>query len=402
MSIDRRQLLRGAAGAGAAVWLSNRVALAADKPRGRFVFIIQRGGADGLSTIIPTGDPAHRTLREQITPNLSGALKLDDTFTLHPSLVEIGRLYRAKQALFAHAVATSYRDRSHFDGQNVLETGATRPFERNRGWLNAVASLIQHSPQSTTSGAIAFAPTAPLALRGPRSVATYAASSLPAPTDDLMAQVQALYADDPQLQGLWGVAAASQMAAAQVGRGRDPASLGKLAATFLSNPDGPFIGMIETNGWDTHASQAPRLAGKLARLDALIAALREGLGPRWADTVILVATEFGRTAAANGTNGTDHGTASAAMLLGGAVKGGRVLADWPGLTPAALYQNRDLRPTSNLNALIASAVAGLYEQDPEQVYRTLFGTTGELPISDVVGRSPTSDFHAESAALNQS
>uniref|UniRef100_UPI0015774DAF DUF1501 domain-containing protein n=1 Tax=Sphingomonas bacterium TaxID=1895847 RepID=UPI0015774DAF len=150
------------------------------------------------------------------------------------------------------------------------------------------------------------------------------------------------------------------------------AATGALAARLLSAPGGARIATIETGGWDTHTQQRQRLAQQLNGLDAMIGALKAGMGPTWADTVVLVATEFGRTVAANGTGGTDHGTGSAAMLLGGAVRGGRVMADWPGLSKGALYEARDLAPTLQLDAFIGGAVAGQFGLDPARVTRTLF------------------------------
>lgn len=160
--------------------------------------------------------------------------------------------------------------------------------------------------------------------------------------------------------------------AAAVGAKQDPATVGKTAALFLSRPNGPRVAMIETAGWDTHDGQKQRLANQLRGLDQMIGALRDGLGDVWSDTTVLVATEFGRTAAVNGTDGTDHGTASAAMLIGGAVQGGRIVADWPGLTQANLYEGRDLAPTLDLDALIALVAAESLHLDPEKTMRTLF------------------------------
>jgi uncharacterized protein (DUF1501 family) len=181
-----------------------------------------------------------------------------------------------------------------------------------------------------------------MALRGPAQVASYAPSKLPPASDDLLTRVTALYDADPQLHPLWHSALEANGLAGDE-KGQDPASLGKLAAKFLAEPNGPRIAMLETAGWDTHSAQAPRLNARLKGLDTLLAALRDGLGPIWGKTTLLIATEFGRTAAVNGTRGTDHGTASVAMVLGGAVKGGRVVADWPGLGQSQLYQQRDLR-----------------------------------------------------------
>jgi uncharacterized protein (DUF1501 family) len=285
--------------------------------------------------------------------------------------VEFGRLYASGQALFGHAVASPYRDRSHFDGQNVLESGGSAPYQLRDGWMNRLVGLLPRTGKEP----IAFAPTVPLALRGAAEVTSYAPSALAQPSDDLLLRVQQLYANDPQLHALWSAALDARAMAAGGGDARnqrDPAALGRLAANFLAQPDGPRLAMIETNGWDTHSAQNARLANQLKALDAMVAALHEGLGDAWAQTVVVVATEFGRTAAANGTGGTDHGTASAALVAGGAVQGGRVLADWPGLAANALYEGRDLRPTLDLDALLAALAAETFALDPVRAGRTLF------------------------------
>jgi uncharacterized protein (DUF1501 family) len=283
------------------------------------------------------------------------------------------RLYQAQQALVVHAVATPYRERSHFDGQNVLETGGAQPYAIKDGWLNRLVGLLPKAAEAP----IAIAPTVPLALRGSQPVNSYAPSALPQASDDLLARVTQLYAGDAQLQALWAEAMQTRGMAADGSGGprQDTASLGKLAATFLSKPGGPRIAMIETAGWDTHSGQNARLAFQLKNLDALLAALRDGLGTTWADTTVLVATEFGRTVAVNGTGGTDHGTASAAMLLGGAVAGKRVVTDWPGLAGSALYEGRDLKPTQDMDAMIAAVAAESFTLERDEVARVLFSRT---------------------------
>lgn len=279
-------------------------------------------------------------------------------------------MYAAKEALFAHAVASPYRDRSHFDGQNVLETGGGSAYSLKDGWLNRLLALL---PRDEGRG-IAVAATVPMALRGDVPVASYAPSALPDASDDLLARVSRLYAGDPQLHALWEQATATRMLTSDMAAeaGRNAAATGALAARLLADRGGARIAMIETGGWDTHAQQRGRLTAQLRGLDGMIAALKQGLGPHWANTMVLVATEFGRTVRINGTQGTDHGAASMAMLLGGAVQGGRVIADWPGLSDAALYEGRDLRPTMALDALIGSAVAGHFGIDPSRAMTTLF------------------------------
>ena len=346
----------------------------------RFIFIIQRGAADGLNTVIPYADPAYSKLRGALAIDVAQAIKLDGMFALHASLSETAKLYSAKQAAFVHAVALPYRDRSHFDAQNVLETGGTSAYQLKDGWLNRLLPLLP----SAQNGAIAIAPTVPMALRGSAEVSSYAPSALPQAPDDLLLRVSKLYAEDAQLSGLWQSAMQANNLTDDASKRQDPASLGKLAASFLLEPTGPRIAMIETGGWDTHSAQEGRLARQLKNLDELIAALKDGLGTTWQKTTILVATEFGRTAAANGTGGTDHGTASAAMILGGDVSGGRVIADWPGLNNANLYENRDLKPTLDMDTLIASLMAESFGLDPARVANKLFPAQRDKLITGLI------------------
>ena len=261
-------------------------------------------------------------------------------------------------------------DRSHFDGQNVLETGGTGAYQLKDGWLNRLLGLLPKAE----SGAVAISSTIPVALRGPAEVSSFAPSALPQASDDLMARVASLYAADVQLHALWETAVATRAMAGDLSGagGRNAAATGALAAKLMSGPGSARVAMIETGGWDTHSAQKGRLAAQLGGLDKLIAALRDGLGPAWSDTLVLVATEFGRTVAVNGTGGTDHGTGSAAMLLGGAVAGGRVVADWPGLGPPALYEGRDLKPTLGLDVLVSGALAQHYHLEPARVAGALF------------------------------
>lgn len=372
--LQRRTLLHLLAGT-ALVGVAPGLALARAATQRRFVFIIQRGAADGLDTLVPVADPGYARLRGAIAVDAGAAHALDGSFALHPALAGLAGLYAAREAVFLHAVASPYRERSHFDGQNVLESGGTSAYQVKDGWLNRLVGLLPRA-SGTGQPAIAIAPTVPLALRGAAEVASYAPSGLPSASDDLMLRVARLYEGDAQLHGLWTAAmdarGIAQGGAMQTPARQDAAGLGALAASFLAQPDGPRIAMLETGGWDTHSAQSSRLAAQLRNLDTLVLALRDNLGDAWRQTVVLVATEFGRTAAANGTGGTDHGTGAAALLLGGAVQGGRVLADWPGLAPGQLYEGRDLRPTLGLDALIARAAAECFALEPAQVARVLF------------------------------
>lgn len=380
MLTRRTVLTRGSLGVLAAGF-APRMALARAATDRRFVFVIQRGAADGLGTIGAVGDPAFASARGDLAADVVAGTKLDATFTLHPAMIAAAKLYGDGQALFAHAVASPYRDRSHFDGQNVLETGGAGAYQVRDGWLNRLLALLPPDE----ARAIAISATVPLALRGPHEVASYAPSALPAASNDLLARVGQLYGGDRQLHALWSEAMRTRTLTGDLTAddGRNAAATGALAARLLTPANGARIAMIETGGWDTHAGQRGRLSAQLKGLDAMIAALQAGMGPLWTDTLVLVATEFGRTVAVNGTGGTDHGTGSAAMLFGGGVRGGRVLADWPGLATAQLYEARDLKPTMGLDALIAGAVAGHFAIDQARALQALFpgGSKGAAPVA---------------------
>lgn len=388
--IDRRFFIAGGAASAVTLGFAPRLVFAKAATAKRFVFIIQRGAADGLGMIAPVGDPAFASARGVLAADFADVPKIDSMFALHPNLKTIDALYAQKQGLFAHAIASPYRDRSHFDGQNVLETGGAGAYQVKDGWLNRLLGLLP----AEQAKAIAVSITVPMALRGARDVSSYAPSALPQASEDLLQRVAMLYDGDRQLHALWSDAMSTRALTSDMDAGggmnggannpRNAAATGALAAKLLVPSEGARIAMIETGGWDTHAQQRGRLANQLTGLDAMVAALKDGLGPLWADTMVLVATEFGRTVALNGTGGTDHGTASSAMLLGGAVKGGRVIADWPGLAPAALYEGRDLKPTLPLDAFIGGAVAGHFGLDPAQAMPTLFPATRARGIEGLV------------------
>jgi uncharacterized protein (DUF1501 family) len=367
--VDRRAFLGQSAAAAALLLAAPHIAIAQAATERRFVFVIQRGAADGLGTLAPTADPAFAGLRGAFAEDMAGGARIGE-YMLHPALAQVAGLAAAREALFVHAVASPYRDRSHFDGQNVLETGGRAAYALRDGWMNRLLGLLP----GADARAMAVSATVPMVLRGDREVASYAPSALPDATDDLLARVAALYESDAELHRAWAQAMQTRTMAGDLSGegGRNGAATGALAARLLSGADGARIAAIETGGWDTHANQRGRLAFQLRGLDALLGALKAGLGSDWSNTLVLVATEFGRTAAPNGTGGTDHGTAALAMLLGGAVAGGRVVADWPGLGAAALHEGRDLRPTLDLDTLIASAMAQHYRLDMPRAARTLF------------------------------
>lgn len=362
--LERRQFLK-VAGLGALAAGLPRVSFASSETDARFVLVILRGAVDGLALAAPYGDGRYRTVRGELAlpapGDADGLLKLDGLFGLHPSLAGLHADFGRGDAAIVHAVASPYRQRSHFDGQDVLEHGGHDVGLLRDGWLNRAIGPLGAAPGNEI--AIAMAQNTPLVLRGDASVTSWAPSRLPDTDDSTIARLTDLYANDDFFatrlaQALKSQEIASGMDGMQTRRrGNDAEYLKSTFAStarFLVADDGPRIAVLEAGGWDTHANQGAErgaLANRFAALDAGLVELRLGLGDAWAHTVVAIATEFGRTVHVNGTRGTDHGTATAAILTGGAVNGGRVIADWPGLAERDLYQGRDLKPTADIRSV---------------------------------------------------
>lgn len=397
--LTRRDILR-AAGLGTVATVLPVVALAKARTDKRFVLVVLRGAADGLAIAAPYGDPGYRKVRGELAlpaPGKDdGLLKLDGTFGLHPSLAGVYDEYEEGRALVAHAVASPYRERSHFDGQDVLENGGSEAGLLRDGWLNRALAPLGGSLGH--EAAIAMAVNTPLVLRGENSVTSWAPSQLPDAEESTIRRLQDLYADDEFFamrlaQAINSQDIAGDEASMQRRRNNDRnveqvRATMQATARFLTAEDGPRIAVLEAGGWDTHANQGTingALANRLTGLDTGLTALRDGLGSTWSDTVVAVVTEFGRTARPNGTRGTDHGTATAAVLLGGAVNGGRVLADWPGLGKSDLYEGRDLRPTLDIRSLFKAVLADHLRIPDRVVELSVFPDSAAVSrVSDLV------------------
>ena len=389
LNVSRRGLLATAAGFGLSLQLLAVPAVAADAAlnKKKVVVVICRGGMDGLSVAPPVGDSEYHGLRGGLAFG-SEALPLDGTFALHPQLTAVHALAKAGEARIVPAVATPDRARSHFEAQDVLETGAPGVYSTTSGWLNrAVETLSAHRKVD----AISIGPTAPLLLRGKVQTASWSPGRGVDAEARLPTLLQDLYRNDDLLgpalarglatetmakdatAGLDGGAGA--MMAQNGGKagggfkagagggpgaqgGRDAAkTLGQSLAGFMREPGGPTVAAISLDGFDSHANQAGLLTQRLAYLDAVLDGVHQGLGPEWKNTVVLVATEFGRTARTNGTAGTDHGTGSTALILGGALKPGGIVGDWPTLKQNALFENRDVAPALDMRSLFKGVLA---------------------------------------------
>ena len=361
MTASRRTLLGLATGL---VLSRGRLAIAqevAPDPEARLVVVLLRGALDGLAAVPPYGDPDYLRHRGELAlaePGQDGgALDLGGRFGLHPRLANLHHLFTAGEALVVHAVAGPWRSRSHFEAQDLLEAGADQ--RMTSGWLNRALRALPPEPPGASRRALAVGVDVPLLLRGPTQVGSFAAVGNARLEASVWSELTRLLRHDPVLGPAFqeGLRARGYSAAALAGTEPPPGdrngfpALAITAGRLLAKPNGPRIAALELVGWDTHAMQSDRLLGPLGALDTGLAALKAELGTAWRRTAVLVLTEFGRTVRVNGTRGTDHGTAGCAFLAGGAVAGGRVLADWPGLADDKLFEHRDLAPTRDLRGI---------------------------------------------------
>lgn len=404
----RRAALAAAAGFGLSLDFVARQAFAASEgAQGarKLIVVICRGGMDGLSVAPPVGDPDYQGLRRAIALD-DKALKLDGTFALHPALTSVQARAQAGEARIVPAVATPDRARSHFEAQDVLESGAAVVYGTSSGWLNRAATGL--SAQRKVE-ALSVGPTAPLILRGPAAVSSWSPGKGVDASARLPTLLQDLYKDDPVLGPALarGLATETMAQAAMTSLGDDtsmtavtPAAnvpglvrqgaeaarrLGSTVAGFMREPGGPQIAVVSLDGFDTHANQLGQLAPRLTYLDAVLDGLHTGLGGEWKNSVVLVATEFGRTARVNGTGGTDHGTASTALLLGGALKPGGIVGDWPTLKANALFENRDVAPTLDMRGLFKGVLADHMGLDRKVLETTVFpDSAAARPVTGLV------------------
>jgi uncharacterized protein (DUF1501 family) len=424
VTTSRRRFLLGAGALAASSALPN-VLFAHTGGQARLVVVILRGALDGLAAVPPHADPHYAALHADLAilaPGVAdGALALDATFGLHPSLAFLHERYLARELLVFNAVASPYRDRSHFDGQNVLENGLTKPIGTADGWLNrALAALPRENAPRAAERAVAISQNVPLILRGEAPVISKSPQATAGVDEELLTRLADLYSKDDWFSARLSEAVQTaklsgdgSMASQPDGAARSAATsapamsasmpqnaavkpaapdrvsgVARMAATLMRSDGGPEVAVMEASGWDTHANQGGAkgtLAQRLAGLDTALRALADELGALWPQTAVLVVTEFGRTAAMNGTRGTDHGTGGCAFLLGGAVSGGRVIADWPGLASTALLEKRDLRPTLDLRSIFKAVLNEHMHVDARTLATRIFpDSSGARPLQGLM------------------
>ncbi|HQT68605.1 MAG TPA: DUF1501 domain-containing protein [Acetobacteraceae bacterium] len=414
LTISRRAALRGSLMGLATIATAGRAQLAmadADTDK-RFVVVLLRGALDGMASVVPYGDPHLAALRAPLIPgqpgSADGVLDLGGFYGFHPALTGLHDMYKQGEVLPVHAIAGPYRSRSHFEAQDMLQTGADDDQNMagiTSGWLNRVLVELPGAPGAAGRG-LAVGIGMPLLLRGPAIVGSYAPTGFAQPSAELYARIVALNATDR----LTGRAIREGLREARfdqstlndgsdgvmdemghvAGTYHDPKAangfpaLAMAAGKLLAAPAGPRIAAFQLEGWDTHANQMGLLKPPLTMLDNGLVALKTALGPDWKNTTVLVMTEFGRTARMNGTRGTDHGTATAAFLLGGSVAGGKVAGTWPGLADSQLFQNRDLAPTADIRSLAKGALAAQFGFSNDALLRIFPDSLNAAPMNGLL------------------
>lgn len=387
LNMNRRRLL-AAASAGVGLAFAGRVAAQTNGPANKLVVVIARGAMDGLSVTVPYGDPNYVPLRGGLAiaapGEANGALALGEGFGLHPALAGLHDLYGLGQMRFAPAVALPVRIRSHFDAQDVLENGGEGLRQQTDGWLNrAIVAAGGTSLKGLSIGA-----QTPLILRGDAPVSSWAPGGQVRGGDRIASLLQDLYVEDPMLgQNLARGLATEQLVSIDGGdqrlRRNDVQGLGQAVARLMTGPEGADIVAVSLDGWDTHAGQKAQLQTRLTGLDQLVTGLKDGLGETWSRTAVVVATEFGRTARANGTQGTDHGTGSSLLLAGGAIKRGGPIGDWPTLADNRLFENRDLAPTLDIRSVFKGVLRDHMGLDRAALDARVFpASAAEAPAMD--------------------
>src|SRR5687767_72752 len=388
MTMDRRSFMRQMCLGGIATFALPGVTFAQVKQDGRFVFVLLRGGFDGLAAVVPIGDDSYPRLRSGFAFEESELFALNELFGLAPGLSPLRDLWQANELVTLHAMAIPYRTRSHFDGQAILETGIDRPVGSSDGWLNRLLQVM-----SGKRSAIAIAAGLPRSLSGSFEVQTWSPTQLGAVDDAYLQRLAALYRTDKTLYGRFEAAVQQQDVVGEEPMARGGARRGGItplmqaAAKILKQEGGPNIAAVEFSGWDTHANQG--LAG--GALDRLLGQLAEGLiafrndmGPAWSNTTVVVMTEFGRTARPNGTRGTDHGTAGAGFVLGPRLAKSTIVTDWPGLSSNALFEGRDLKPTLDTRAVLKAAIGGAFDLTPAQLDRVFPNSSAARAVSGLM------------------
>ncbi|WP_409432313.1 DUF1501 domain-containing protein [Litorimonas sp. RW-G-Af-16] len=390
-----RRIFTASALAGLGITALPQLSFAKAETDRRFVLIILRGAMDGLHALVPYADADYYKLRPTLSLGALGradggerpAIALNSSFALHPALAALKPLYDAKELALIPAISSQYRRRSHFEAQNMLEGGGAQPYAQKTGWLNRAIAQINQSERI----GLALGPNVPLILQGSAPIRSWSDSRLPELGEDFLFRMDKMFENDPLFHKAFAQAQmdkemGSDMSGMRLRNNRLSPST-KAACNLLKEVNGPRIAVIEAGGWDTHYGQTRRLTQNFEQLATAVTSMKTDLGPLWAKTSVMIVSEFGRTAAENGSGGTDHGTGGLAIVAGGTVNGGQVLGDWPGLSPTALFEDRDLAPSNQLESLFAAALTQHLGLSDAKVFDHVFPDLKQIrqPASDMAG-----------------
>ncbi len=369
--LSRRGFLIGCSVA--ASQLLTPVSFAAAPGENRLVVVLLRGAMDGMDVLRPVGDPAYAGLRP--TLSRTGGVPLDGFFALHPDAADLLPLWHAGQLGFVQAVATPYRaGRSHFVAQDALETGSGgadgNGGAAGDGWLNRAVGLI---PGAGAQMAVSVGRERLMILDGDVPTAHWFPAEETGLSSQGIALLTRLHEADPLLAATYAEAQALTQATAAERIPKDAKALSQLGSYVAGRlRDDARIASFSLGGWDTHQGQARTMSDQMPLLASTLLAIRDGLGRAWDTTLVLAMTEFGRTARENGSTGTDHGTGGMMIAAGGALRGGRVFGQWPGLADGQLLAERDLMPTGDVRAYAGWALRSLFGIEAQALERVVF------------------------------
>jgi uncharacterized protein (DUF1501 family) len=366
MNISRRHLLIGSS----ALFLlgNSNFSLADNKRKKNLVIIMLRGGMDGLTAVPIKDDKYFQNSRPDIMVN--NLKSISSEFNLHPKLKSFYKLWKNNQAAVVHATNIPYIGRSHFDGQNLMQSGGRVPYEIKTGWLGRGVDLAGLESLSISLPM-------PLLLRGSQNPDNFFPTKWHLPEDNIVNLIKSTYENEIDIANT--IERIRNRPISMMGKQRQfkrsPDKLAKVAGEQLARPDGPRVAVFDVNGFDTHSAQGGangRVGEKLVQVDKIISNLKDSLGEAFKDTLILTLTEFGRTLSQNGGNGTDHGYGSAILMAGGLIKTAQVYTDWPGLKKSNLFEGRDLNSTIDSRSIYCSALSICFDLDFELVKRKVF------------------------------
>lgn len=381
MNCTRRSFLKGSL---ATIFFSNfNVPLygSIKDPKKNIVIISLRGGMDGL-TAVPVNDSLINRYRSDLI--LNNKLKLNSDFSLHPKLKTLHSLWSENLAAVVHATNIPYTERSHFDGQNIMETGALKAYTEKTGWLGRGMKSA-----GLYGSSLALSLPMPLLLRGVEKNNNYYPTWMHLPKREVIERITRAYdgVEQDKLQEVYNVIMNRPLT--MQGGDETLDSLSKRTAQILKDPLGPKVAVFDLEGFDTHTAQGTdngEHADNLQDVDLIIKNLHAGMGSDFDNTLILTLTEFGRTVEQNGGNGTEHGYGSAILMAGGLLKKSQVFTDWPGLKKGDLFQGRDLHSTIDSRSIYASAMTAVFDVEFDRLRHDVFWNEDIKDLSSLLFR----------------